>query len=175
MIFLAYKKGYTICNKCGKIRAYRFQSDYSFVFTLYICVSSGFESSIWTISPWESCCHVLVRRQKKKKTWELKREKFTSHNGTSKHKSFWSKRRREGKLTALFRNTQTLKLKSSLWAGSPGCSGGGAAKESGGVCNLGLDTNTTKNRLNMFPEIPDFFLNISKSSQYVKKYSGICI
>ena len=28
--------------------------------------------------------------------------------------------------------------------------------------HLGLDTNITKNRLNMFPEIPDFFPNISK-------------
>ena len=29
--------------------------------------------------------------------------------------------------------------------------------------NVGLDTNVTKNRLNMFPEIPvTFFLNISK-------------
>ena len=26
----------------------------------------------------------------------------------------------------------------------------------------GLDTRIMKNRLNMFPEIPDFFLNISK-------------
>ena len=40
---------------------------------------------------------------------------------------------------------------------------------SGGV---GLDTNITKNRLNMFPEIPDFFLYISKSSQYLKKIFG---
>ena len=90
---------------------------------------------------------------------------------TSKHKSFWSKRHREGKLTAFFRNTQTLKLKSSLWASSPGCSGSGERKERR-PCNLGLDTNTTKNRLNMFPEIPDFFLNISKSSQYLKKIFG---
>ena len=36
---------------------------------------------------------------------------------------------------------------------------------SGGV---GLDTNITKNRPNIFPEILDFFLNISKSSKYVK-------
>ena len=37
---------------------------------------------------------------------------------------------------------------------------------SGGV---GLDTNITKNRLNMFPEIPDFFLKISKFfSKYLK-------
>ena len=35
---------------------------------------------------------------------------------------------------------------------------------SGGV---GLDTNITKNRLNMFPEIPDFFLNISKISGFM--------
>ena len=26
----------------------------------------------------------------------------------------------------------------------------------------GLDTHIIKNRINMFPEIPDFFLNISK-------------
>ena len=37
---------------------------------------------------------------------------------------------------------------------------------SGGV---GLDTDITKNRLNMFPEIPDFFLKISKFfSKYLK-------
>ena len=36
--------------------------------------------------------------------------------------------------------------------------------------DLGLDTNITKNRLNMFPEIPDFFLKISKFfSKYLEK------
>ena len=33
---------------------------------------------------------------------------------------------------------------------------------------VGLDTNITKNHLNMFPEILNFFLNISKSSKYIK-------
>ena len=42
---------------------------------------------------------------------------------------------------------------------------------SGGV---GLDTNITKNRLNMFPEIPDFFLKISKFfSKYLEKVLNI--
>ena len=31
----------------------------------------------------------------------------------------------------------------------------------------GLDTNITKSHLNMFPEILNFFLNISKSSKYI--------
>ena len=33
---------------------------------------------------------------------------------------------------------------------------------------VGLDTNITKNHLNMFPEILNFFLNISKSSKHIK-------
>ena len=33
---------------------------------------------------------------------------------------------------------------------------------------VGLDTNITKNHLNMFPEILNFFLNILKSSKYIK-------
>ena len=37
----------------------------------------------------------------------------------------------------------------------------------------GLDTNITKNRLNMFSEIPDFFLNISKMFQIAQKYGFI--
>ena len=36
----------------------------------------------------------------KRKTWELKRGKFTLHNGTSKNKSFRSTRHRAGKLVA---------------------------------------------------------------------------
>ena len=33
---------------------------------------------------------------------------------------------------------------------------------------VGLDTNITKNHLNIFPEILNFFLNILKSSKYIK-------
>ena len=62
----------------------------------------------------------------------------------------------------------------STWAPSPpplpptGYCGAFARPISPGG-GVGLDTNITKNRLNMFPEIPDFFLKISKFfSKYLK-------
>ena len=49
---------------------------YPFVFTLCISVSSGFESSIGTISPWESSCHVISANQHFASTFSMQVFKF---------------------------------------------------------------------------------------------------
>ena len=43
---------------------------------------------------------MIFLQEGKRKTWEIKRGKFTLHNGTSKNKSFRSTRHRAGKLVA---------------------------------------------------------------------------